>query len=369
MGGGWQTEHGNLFHAPRSIGLRAIVCRLTEGRIEQEERASRASLTALRRIVLGGIVPLSGLGMCLLWLGGYDHPIDLFLIGLLLLALVFAVEQHVHEASTLFPRRIAVRGHELLVSTPLQNDVHSLVDVYFFDGHAYTLSLPFRHRCLVLRIRRRALKLQVGFTEDSANLWRQCLSENGAVLVRQQSRPIRFTATEWLTLIAVAAILAGFVLIPDNHELTRRNLKQRASNWKPRPPIELVDPSVLSASANLEGAWICQHGLDHSRFTFTRQSDRQFAVHFSTGGCLGGCDLRRRAVFDAGVIQLDGAVAEYFPRTYATLYVIQIDGVDYLLPDESVRDFEHELAIEDGNWRFHVYCREEALRASRESAR
>jgi hypothetical protein len=159
--------------------------------------------------------------MCLLWLGGYDHPIDLFLIGLLLLALVFAVEQRVYEASTLFPRRIAVSGHDLQVSTPLQTDVHSLVDVYFFDGHAYTLSPPFRHRCVVLRVRRRAWKLQVGFTEESANVWRQRLCENGAVPVRQQSRPVRFIAIEWLTVIAVAAILAGLVLISDNHELTQ----------------------------------------------------------------------------------------------------------------------------------------------------
>ena len=58
-----------------------------------------------------------------------------------------------------------------------------------------------------------------------------------------------------------------------------------------------------------------------------------------------------------GVISLDGAIAEYRPRTYDTLYVISVDGAEYLLPAQWIAEFEQKLRSEGDGWQWYLYRR------------
>ncbi|MCC6511395.1 MAG: hypothetical protein IT423_20010, partial [Pirellulaceae bacterium] len=125
--------------------------------------------------------------------------------------------------------------------------------------------------------------------------------------------------------------------------MARWRLEIRARNFKPTGDVELSDESIVAADSQVAGTWMCRHRLNRSSFTFLPRNDGQLDVNFSTSGCLGGCNLARIASLDAGVIHLISAVSEYLPRTYDRLYVIRIDGTEYLLPAEMLSDFEREL--------------------------
>jgi hypothetical protein len=88
-----------------------------------------------------------------------------------------------------------------------------------------------------------------------------------------------------------------------------------------------------------------------------RAHDGDYDVSFSTGGCLGSCELPRTATIDNGLITLNAAVAEYVPNTYRSLYVIRVRGSDYLLPTTSVADFEREIAAGTDHWQRYVLRR------------
>ena len=59
------------------------------------------------------------------------------------------------------------------------------------------------------------------------------------------------------------------------------------------------------------------------------------------------------------MIRLDAAVAEYVPRTYDMLYGVRVDGNEYLLPAESLSDFERELDAGSAGWQSCLYQRDE----------
>jgi len=158
-------------------------------------------------------------------------------------------------------------------------------------------------------------------------------------------------------MVAVLAILGGHIFIPDSATSTRRSLERRAQNWKPSGVTTITDRSLLATDIALNGKWTTRRRLNHTAFTFAKLTDGKYDVQFSTGGCLGGCNLSRVGTLSDGVLVLDGAVAEYVPRTYDTLYAIRIDDADYLLPAESVRDFELAIASGSNDWRWYVHSR------------
>lgn len=175
---------------------------------------------------------------------------------------------------------------------------------------------------------------------------------------RQMRRFRKPTIVEMFTLIAITGILAA-LLFDDSATATRRSLERRARNWKPSMVPCLSDLSLIATDVALPGEWTTRRRLNHTAFTFAERPDGQYDVQFSTGGCLGGCELTRIAKLSDGAIMLDGAVAEYVPRTYETLYAIRIDNDEYLLPAESVSDFERELVSGSDDWKWYVHARAE----------
>lgn len=166
----------------------------------------------------------------------------------------------------------------------------------------------------------------------------------------------RLTVVEWLTILCIVGALST-LLLPDSATMTRWRLEKRARDFTLAGVARLTDESIIAKDADITGTWISSHRLNRSAFTFSRRDDGRFDTDFSTSGCLGGCDLRRTASVNKGVIGLDAAVAEYIPRTYNTLYVIRIDGTEYLLPAEWLPDFERELKSGSGGWKWCVFRR------------
>ncbi|ELP34622.1 hypothetical protein [Rhodopirellula baltica] len=166
----------------------------------------------------------------------------------------------------------------------------------------------------------------------------------------------RLTVVEWLTILGVMLVLGG-LLLPDSATTTRWRLEERARDFTSVSVARLADETIVAMDVDITGTWTCSHRLNRSEFTFSPRPDGQFNVDFSRSGCLGGCQLRRTASIDRGVIGLDAAVAEYLPRTYNTLYVIRVHGAVYLLPAEWLSDFERELDADAGGWEWYVFRR------------
>ncbi len=167
----------------------------------------------------------------------------------------------------------------------------------------------------------------------------------------------RPTIVESLTILAVIAILAGLIFIPDSATATRRDIERRARDWKPSVAPTLADRSFIHTEISVIGHWHTQRRLSHTEFTFDPRTDGRYDVRFRTGGCGGGCELSRTATLTDGVISLDGAVVEYSRKTYDTIYVIRVDTDEYLLPAENVVDFERELAAGASDWKWYVHSR------------
>jgi hypothetical protein len=136
--------------------------------------------------------------------------------------------------------------------------------------------------------------------------------------------------------------------------------------WRPdKENDQAPHLSLLSAAPNLEGYWGRFMGFDSASLEFTRREDGRFDVRFSSGGCLGGLDLTRTAEAKEGTILLDLPVREYAGTTYQRLYVVRVQGKEYLLPDRNVKRFEASLtkdrkAIRSGcDAHFEVYQRKE----------
>ena len=151
------------------------------------------------------------------------------------------------------------------------------------------------------------------------------------------------------TNLGVMLVLGG-LLLPDSATTTRWRLEERARDFTSVSVARLADETIVAMDVDITATWTCSHRLNRSAFTFSPRPDGQLNVDFSTSGCLGGCQLRRTASIDRGVIELDAAVAEYLPRTYNTLYVIRVHGAVYLLPAEWLSDFERELDADAGGW-------------------
>lgn len=161
-----------------------------------------------------------------------------------------------------------------------------------------------------------------------------------------------------LAIVVSLLIVAGFFYVPDFATSTRLSLEGRARDWKPSGIPAVPDSSMIATEIDLNGEWTTRRRLNHAAFAFAERTDGKYDVQFSTGGCCGGCNLSRVGTFIDGVLVLDGAVAEYLPRTYDTLYAIRIDDAEYLLPAESVPNFERAIASGSDDWKWYVHSRQ-----------
>ncbi|MCL4205059.1 MAG: hypothetical protein KJ000_21470 [Pirellulaceae bacterium] len=167
----------------------------------------------------------------------------------------------------------------------------------------------------------------------------------------------RPTVVEWITIVGVSAILAAVLLIPDTATSTRRQIERRARDFEAGSVDRLTDESILAADADIAGRWIRWHRLNRSTLFFLPRPDGRFDVRFATAGCGGGCEFVRIASFANGVIRLDGAIAEYGPRTFDTLHPIRVDGAEYLLPAHGLAEFEEKLRSDGDGWQWYPYRR------------
>jgi hypothetical protein len=165
------------------------------------------------------------------------------------------------------------------------------------------------------------------------------------------------TLIEGFVIVCIIVVLALLLLSPDTQSVTRRQLELRVRDWKPAPLDLLSDSELLAGDIDLSGDWSTRLAHSGSSITFERRSDEDFNVHFSTGGCQGGCEWSRTAAFVEGVITMDRAVAPYDRRAFNTLYAIRIDGTDYLLAEPDVLRFEEERRRAVGNWGWYVFKR------------
>lgn len=196
-------------------------------------------------------------------------------------------------------------------------------------------------------------------------------SASRTAMVREWLRPVMFsvrrktqmrlfrkpTMVETITLIAITAILAAVIFIPDAAKTTRRQLERRAGEWNRTTAPVLSESSLIAADMSLIGKWVNRHRLNHSAFTFANRMDGRFDVGFSTGGCLGGCEMSRVGTMVDGAVVLDGAVAEYSGPVYDTIYAIRVNNRECLLPAANVPAFERELNAGSDRWTWHVHSR------------
>jgi len=161
---------------------------------------------------------------------------------------------------------------------------------------------------------------------------------------------------EIVVCLAIAALCLS-LLLPDTGTQTRRDLERRVRDWERTPVATLAEPSLLSRDCELSGDWIDRGKYHRNAFSFRRRSDDRYSVDFTTNGCMGGIGLERVSCCDKGVITLNAPVAEYSWRTYDLLYAICVDETDYLLPAESVEDFERERAAGTDVWQRYVFRR------------
>ncbi len=171
----------------------------------------------------------------------------------------------------------------------------------------------------------------------------------------------RPTIVECITTIAVIAVLAGLIFIPDSATATRRDMERHARDWKPTVVPLLNDRSLIDTEILLTGQWHTPRPLSHTEFTFDPRTDGRYNVRFRASGCGGGCELLRTATLIDGVIVFDGAVVEYSRKTYDTLVAIRVDTDEYLLPAENVVDFERELASGTSDWKWYVHSRNQQV--------
>ena len=171
----------------------------------------------------------------------------------------------------------------------------------------------------------------------------------------------RPTIVECITTIAVIAILAGLIFIPDSATATRRDIERRARDWKPTVAPILNDRSLIYKEMSLTGIWHTPRRLSRTEFTFDPRTDGRYDVRFRTGGCSGGCELSRTSTLVDGVILFDGAVVEYSRKTYDTMYAVRVDTNEYLLPAVNVVDFERELASGTSDWKWYVHSRNQPV--------
>jgi hypothetical protein len=172
--------------------------------------------------------------------------------------------------------------------------------------------------------------------------------------MRRFKRP---SIIESAVLLAVAVLLSALIFIPDSGTAKRREIERRAHDWVPGLISAPSEGDLIATGVDLSGEWTNEGPYTHTSFRFSNRRDVHYDAAISTGGCLGGCDFSRSATMYDGLIRLNSAVAEYDVRTYDTLFAIRVGENHYLLPADSVPDFERSFVSESDDWIAYVFRR------------
>lgn len=96
------------------------------------------------------------------------------------------------------------------------------------------------------------------------------------------------------------------------------------------------------AKIDVAGEWSKQFG-DSSLLTLTTKSGGEFAVKFSSVGCLGHESYDRTARCNLGVVTLDAAVREYLGEPFRELFAVRVDGREMLVSESCRREFTNAM--------------------------
>ncbi|MFN0138128.1 MAG: hypothetical protein ACKVS9_18645 [Phycisphaerae bacterium] len=128
-------------------------------------------------------------------------------------------------------------------------------------------------------------------------------------------------------------------------------IEQELADWSPSVADAQAPPEYLrNRSVAIEGVWIGRTDMDYASMTITRRADNNYDVEFVTGGSLSSWCLKRTASYRDGVLTLDRPVREYCPITFKSMFTIQVDGKELLLPASTVSEFLPDVDA-DGNSR------------------
>ena len=170
-----------------------------------------------------------------------------------------------------------------------------------------------------------------------------------------------FTLVELVVVVLIIGLLLLLLLAPDSATTARRNIERRAREWTPSAADRMRPyPSLVAPDVDIAGQWLSRRHLNSCSLSIRQTSSGAYAVDFRTGGCMGGCGFQRNAQYHNGVLALDGAVAEYMPAVYDTLYAICVNGEDLLLPATYVDQFAEAFA--DGEVRNDLVLRDSVYR-------
>jgi len=165
---------------------------------------------------------------------------------------------------------------------------------------------------------------------------------------------------ESAVLIAVTVLLAALILIPDSGTAKRREIERRVQVWAPTPISAPTDAALNPTELDLSGEWINEGPYTYTSFRFSTRRDDHYDASISTAGCLGSCEFARSATTYDGLVRLNSAVAEYDARTYDTLFTIGVGDAHYLLPAESVAEFERDYSSGSDDWMAYVFRRSDS---------
>jgi len=118
--------------------------------------------------------------------------------------------------------------------------------------------------------------------------------------------------------------------------------------WDVDPAEPVLMASQVIARPDVSGTWLpaAREGLAELSLTSLRQG--LYDLKFRTAGCLGHWELHRLARYSSGVLTLNFPVEQYdLKERYQKLFVVAIDGKDFLLPAADISTYLRFLRGEE----------------------
>lgn len=168
--------------------------------------------------------------------------------------------------------------------------------------------------------------------------------------------PFRLSRLECLVVIAIVIVLIG-LLMPNPHVQQMWELQNRMADWKAGPDIGIAESNLLSNDGDLSGEWL--RGSPRARCTIKLSAasvpDTYQVVCHSRFG-----EWQTTALRTGSRLTLAHPVAENPDMIFETLWIIHVDGVDYLIPMTRTDDFNKARKVDDALelWRYYGFRRE-----------
>jgi hypothetical protein len=142
--------------------------------------------------------------------------------------------------------------------------------------------------------------------------------------------------------LGFAFLLGELLFSGDSATRARQEIEARIASWRAGSDDEIQPtPSLRRPEMEIVGDWEIRLRLAYSYVSIHATAGENYAVHFETGGCMGGYQGDRTATYHAGVLKLDKPVSEYLGgSTFDTMYAVNVDDREVLLPAAKIRQLE-----------------------------